>query len=178
MDIDNSLFASAFVEEGGDEIKRFCEGVWQAMCGSAASACTTDAEKAEVEKIRDKGMSYDVKSEGSTISISENEQEVSPFMSVLENGMDAPLAGGDNGTSHNPDGSTYPSPTPKGLWNIPVEAYAKEPHPVTQDAHAIIEDTAPEQMQGIMARESTKTRFGEIAKPALIDYLSSSLGGL
>ena len=47
------------------------------------------------------------------------------FLEIVDAGIPAPLAGGEKGTSHNPDGSTYNSPTPYQLWDEPVPEYAK-----------------------------------------------------
>ena len=85
-----------------------------------------DKEVAEMEAIAE-ALKCEIKQDGGQFSLYFHFDERNPggFLEIVDAGMPPPLAGGDNGTSHNPDGSTYNSPTPSAMWNQPVPGYAK-----------------------------------------------------
>ena len=60
------------------------------------------------------------------------------YLEIIDEGMDAPLAGGKGGISTNPDGSTYDTPTPRHLWDVPVYKYAKPGTGVIEEIYTIV----------------------------------------
>lgn len=85
-----------------------------------------DKEDAEMEAIADAFRCEIIQEDQKfTLFFHMDERNPGGFLEIVDAGMPAPLAGGDHGTSHNPDGTTYASSTPKSRWNEPVPEYAK-----------------------------------------------------
>lgn len=98
-------------------------------------------EKEEMEAIAD-AFKCEIKVEGNkfTLFFYFDERNPGNFLEIVDAGMPAPLAGGDNGISHNPDGSTYRTPTPMELWDEPVPGYAKPATGVINEIRTMLSD--------------------------------------
>lgn len=87
-----------------------------------------------------------------------------------------PVAGGDDGTAHNVDGSTYNSRVPKRLWGTPLPELELPVLDGNDEAHHIVELMAPD-----AARQAVSKSKAEIAEQIYVPYLkqeiSKSLGG-
>lgn len=97
------------------------------------------------------------------------------FLEVVDAGMPAPLAGGDNGTSHNPDGSTYSSPTPKALWDIPVEGYAKPATGVINEIKTMLKSLFQQEMNDAIT--ASKKDIGQLYKAYAAERFRAAMGG-
>lgn len=69
------------------------------------------------------GLKWMITGEGASIKFSIAEVKM-PFVDQLANGPIIPVAGGDNGIAHNPDGSTYQSAVPERFYGNPLESLA------------------------------------------------------
>lgn len=69
-----------------------------------------------------------------------DEDDPGGYLEIIDGGMPAPLAGGHHGTSHNPDGTTYASPTPVSKWNEPIEEYAKPASGIIYEIKTMLAD--------------------------------------
>lgn len=79
----------------------------------AAAEVTSEAE----------GLQWSVSAQNNSVIFEITEANI-PFINQLANGPSIPVAGGDNGTAHNPDGSTYQSNVPKVFYGNPLESLA------------------------------------------------------
>ena len=100
-----------------------------------------EKEKDEMEAIAD-AFKCEIQIDENTFTLFFRFDERNPgnFLEIVDAGMPAPLAGGDHGTSHNPDGSTYASPTPIQHWDDPVEGYAKPATGVINEIRTMLAD--------------------------------------
>ncbi len=98
-------------------------------------------EEQEMEAIADAFKCQISQEDGKfTLHFYFDEHNPGGFLEIVDAGMPAPLAGGDHGTSHNPDGSTYESPTPYQRWNEPVPDYAKPATGVISEIRMMLAD--------------------------------------
>ena len=97
------------------------------------------------------------------------------FLEIVDAGMPAPLAGGDNGVSKNPDGSTYPSPTPYQLWDEPVPGYAKPATGVINEIKTMLSDLFRVEFQD--AIQSSKAEILQLVKEYAAERIRSATGG-
>ena len=123
MVIDDAAIAR-IVFDNGQWIKDSANSLRQTQWASAASAAQNEKEQAEYEKIAE-SSNYSLTLNGTSLALTEQENNVSPFQSIIEQGMDAPLTGGSGGTATNPDGSTYTSQVPEPLQGYPIPEYAR-----------------------------------------------------
>lgn len=104
-----------------------------------------------------------------------DERNPGGFLEIVDAGMPAPLAGGDNGTSHNPDGSTYPSPTPQQLWDEPVPGYAKPATGVIDEIRTMLADLFRNELK--MAVASAKQEMLHLVKQYAAERIAAATGG-
>ena len=98
-------------------------------------------EEAEMEAIADAFKCEIIQEESRlTLFFYFNERNPGHFLEIVDAGMEPPLAGGDHGISHNPDGSTYRTPTPKSRWETPVPGYAKPATGVINEIRIMLSD--------------------------------------
>ncbi len=100
-----------------------------------------EKERAEMEAIAD-AFKCEIQVNENTFTLFFHFDERNPgnFLEIVDAGMPAPLAGGDHGVSHNPDGSTYASPTPIQQWDEPVPGYAKPETGVINEIRTMLSD--------------------------------------
>ena len=100
--------------------------------------------KKEVQEMEDIADAFrcEIQQDGGKFTLFFHFDERNPggFLEIVDAGMPPPLAGGDNGISHNPDGSTYRSPTPEDEWDKPVPGYAKPPTGVINEIRIMLAD--------------------------------------
>lgn len=88
---------------------------------------------------------------------------------------DTPVLGGDDGTAHNVDGTTYESIVPERLWGTPLPDLELPTIDGEDEAYHIAEIMAQDAMQDAVNR-SKQEITEQIAKPYIIEQLSS-IGG-
>lgn len=81
-----------------------------------------EKEDAEMEAIAE-AFRCEIKNEGNQFSLYfyMEEHNDGGFLQVVDAGMPPPLVGGDGGTAHNPDGSTYQSSAPLSAYGLPLD---------------------------------------------------------
>lgn len=171
MDMNNEAIVAVIVNSG-QWIADSANAIFMAQWASAASAAQNELERAEYEKIAE-SMQYSLDQDGSTIKLKSQEKDVSPYLSVIENGMDAPLSGGRNGTVTNPDGSVRPTNVPQALWGTPLPEYAKEPNPVTDGIKQMLKSLVPQWIRETVS--GAKTEIAQIIKPRIAKELQAAL---
>lgn len=80
-----------------------------------------------------------IQNEGDAFSLN-IEYGDSPYLNIIEHGMEAPLTGGDGGIAHNPDGSTYRSNVPVQFQGNPIESFAKQGEDVMGEVRMMLTD--------------------------------------
>ena len=139
--------------------------LYQTQWASAASAAQNEKELAEYQKIAE-SCKYNINQNGSSIVLSREDDITSPFYSVIEGGMGAPLSGGNNGYAKNPDGSTYLSAVPTQLQGTPLPEYAKVANPVSDGVQIMLESLVPEWVNETVT--SSKSEISETVKDDLV----------
>lgn len=91
------------------------------------------------------------------------------YLDVIQNGMEAPLSGGNNGIVTNPDGSKTNSNVPRNLWGQPLDEYAKEGEDVIGEIRMMLTDIFKERVQEAVTE--CKPQIANIAK----SYLSKEI---
>lgn len=104
-----------------------------------------------------------------------DERNPGHFLEIVDAGMPAPLAGGDKGTSHNPDGSTYPSPTPEERWNDLVPGYAKPATGVIKEIRTMLSDLFRIEMNEAIS--SAKQDILQLVKNYTSERIRAATGG-
>lgn len=81
-----------------------------------------EKEDAEMEAIAE-AFRCEIKNEGNQFSLYfyMEEHNNGGFLQIVDAGMPPPLVGGDGGTAHNPDGSTYQSSAPLAAYGLPLD---------------------------------------------------------
>ena len=131
-----------------------------------------DKESAELMNIADT-ISIEIFSEGKSVGININYGH-SKYLDVIQNGMPAPLTGGDGGVAHNPDGSTYNSQVNPNFWGQPIESFAKQGEDVMGEISTMIKDLFRNELT--MCVDESKSEITDAVKTYLIpNYLH--LGG-
>lgn len=105
-------------------------------------------ETAEMEAIA-AAFRCEIKQSGNRFGLYFYMDERNPgnFLEIVDSGMPPPLAGGDHGYSHKPDGSVYPSPTPMERWDEPVEGYAKPATGVINEIQTMLTELFRQRIQ-------------------------------
>lgn len=135
-----------------------------------------DKEISEMEAIADE-FKCEVIQEGGKLTLRFYFDKHNPggFLEIVDGGMPAPLAGGDHGTSHNPDGSTYPSPTPYQRWDDPVPGYAKPATGVINEIKTMLADLFKSEVSD--AIDSGKKEILQLVKNYTAERIRSVIGG-
>ena len=167
MAIDNAAIAG-LVASNGQWIANSATTLFQTQCESAANMAKNEKELAEYEKIKN-SKKYSFVQKGSTVVLEEQEKDTSPFLAIIEGGMEAPPAGGSNGTVTNPDGSTYQSQVPPSLWGTPLPEYAKDPNPISEGVQIMLQTLVPQWVRDTVA--SSKGDIATICRNEVISRL-------
>ena len=163
MAIDESFIAGVVVRNGqwmADSATSLLRSRWAV----AASAAQNEKEAAEYAKISE-SYEYTLVQKGGSVSFAMKEREVSPFEKIIEEGMPAPLSGGNAGTVTEPDGSTRPSLVPPQLQGQELPQYAKDPNPISEEAHTMLETLTTQWVE-----ETVQDNQGEIAQEAAKEW--------
>lgn len=138
-----------------------------------------DAYEREVAEMRAIAEAFRAEIQQSDNSFALNfymdERNPGGFLEIVDAGMPAPLAGGDEGVSRNPDGSTYLSPTPQWLWDTPVPGYAKPATGVINEIRTILRDMFRQYVNE--AIEIAKKEFMVLLKTYVSEIISAATGG-
>ena len=114
-----------------------------------------------------------VEGEGSLVKFSVQPSE-SYIIEYLKN-HDIPVAGGDNGTAHNVDGSTYTSSVPQKFWGTELP-WLELPHlDGEEEAVHIVELLAPDATR--IGISNSSAEISEAAKPLVAAEIQNYLGG-
>lgn len=167
MAIDNSILATC-VYQNARWIENTATQLYISQWASAASAAQNPKEQAEYAKIAE-AIQYRLILNGSSLSLSKEEKKISPYIEIIEEGMDAPLSGGSGGLAKNPDGTMYASKVPVQLWGTEIPEYAKEPNPVSEGIHSMLMSLVPEWINDTC--NSCKPEIAEILKPEIMNIL-------
>ena len=135
-----------------------------------------EKEEAEMEAIADAFKCQITQENGKfTLHFYFDEHNPGGFLEIVDAGMPAPLAGGDHGTSHNPDGSTYGSPTSQSRWNDPVPDYAKPATGVISEIKMMLADLFRAEMNE--AIEAGKKEMLQVVKDYTAERIRAVTGG-
>ena len=107
-----------------------------------------------------------IKETGSGVSLSVDYDEDYEYFDVIQQGMEAPLTGGNNGVVTNPDGSTTHSNVPEQLWGTPIEEYAKEGEDVIGEIKMMLTDLFKERVQEAVSE--CRSQIADVAKAYII----------
>jgi hypothetical protein len=114
-----------------------------------------------------------VEGEGSSVKFAVQPSE-SYMIEYLKN-HDIPVAGGDNGTAHNTDGSTYTSSVPQKFWGTELP-WLELPHlDGEEEAIHIVELLAPDATRNGIS--SSSAEIGKAAKTLVAAEIQNYLGG-
>lgn len=111
-----------------------------------------------------------VKSNGSSLTFSAEPSESYLINYLKSHGT--PVAGGDDGTAHNVDGSTYQSRVPERLWGTPLPEFELPVLDGNDEAQHMVELLAPD-----AARNAVESSKDEIAHQIVIPYIQQQIGG-
>ena len=173
MAINNAVVAG-IVAKNGQWIADSATSIYQTQWASAASAAQNEEEQAEYIKLSE-SMKYMLSVEGSSVTLAEQAAETSPFQSIIEEGMSAPLIGGQGGTVTEPDGSTRESNVPSQLWESnTLPEYAKAPNPVSEGIETMLQTLVPTWVDE--AASDSGDEIAELVKPEIIQEIQAALG--
>lgn len=135
-----------------------------------------ELEMAEMEAISD-AFKCEIKKADNQFSLFFYFDEHNPggFLEIVDAGMPAPLAGGDHGTSHNPDGSTYETKTPRQFWDEPVEGYAKPATGVINEIKTMLKGIFQQEMSDAIA--ASKKEFAKLYQAYAVERIRAAMGG-
>jgi hypothetical protein len=100
--------------------------------------------------------------EGLSLAIDYEYEDPGDYLSVIEDGMSAPLTGGNNGIVTNPDGSTRQSEVPPELWGNPIEEYSEAGSEIKDEIHAMVSDLFASYVETLVSE--SRSEIAEIAK--------------
>lgn len=125
---------------------------------------TNEDEIREIEKIAN-SFRYSVVA---TAEGCELRREImkSPYAEIIENGMPAPLTGGQGGLVHMPDGTTRPSNVPEQLWGYEIPEYAKQGTSAFEEMDNMQRSLFPQAVKD--ATQASRKDFAELVKNELI----------
>ena len=109
----------------------------------------------------------------SGVSLSIEYDDDYEYLNVIQEGMDAPLTGGNNGIVTNPDGSTEQSKVPQTLWGTPLEQYAKEGEDVIGEIRTMLTDLFKDRVQEAVSE--SKQKITDIVKPYITNELQRGI---
>lgn len=172
MAMNDSFVTQVICEEEGASLGFEATELLRSRWAVAASAAQNEKEAAEYEKIAD-NIKYVVVQNGASVSFVLKIAEHVPFQEVIEEGMPAPLSGGNNGLVTEPNGDTHISNVPSQLWGTELTWYAKAPNPITEEANKMLATLAPD-----MIRAAVSACNGRITKEAASYFKSEILAAL
>lgn len=109
------------------------------------------------------------------ISLSLNFDEKENWWKIINEGMSAPLTGGNGGVAHNPDGTTYISKVPEALQGKPIPQFAKHGIDIESEIETMIKDLFTNIVNEIISSNSEE--IAEAVKPYIVQELNKVLGG-
>lgn len=135
-----------------------------------------EEEVAEMEAIA-AAFRCEIKQEGNQFELYFYMDDRNPggFLEIVDAGMPAPLAGGDEGTSHKPDGSTYNSPTPYQNWHDPVPGYAKPATGVINEIRTMLATLFRQHMKE--AIDASKKEILDLVKQYTSERIQNAVKG-
>ena len=173
MDIDNARIAEILLPHL-DWFKLLAQEFAKSrFLVNASEYGMNDKESEELMKIAD-GINISLSSGGSSLQLEITYGE-SPYLNIIENGMSAPLAGGDNGVVTNPDGSQEPSEVPEPLWGNPIDSYAKEGEDVMGEVKEMLTSLFRDAV--VQAAGEARPEIIETIRPELVRHVQQSIGG-
>lgn len=118
----------------------------------------------------------EIKDTGAGASMSISFDEKDKWFSILTNGMDAPLTGGQGGIAHNPDGSTYTSKVPGPLQGNPIPEFAREGVSLVDEINMMVKSLFKAEVQD--AINASKNELFTILKSYIKNEIKYALGGV
>jgi len=109
------------------------------------------------------------------------ERDPGGFLEIVDAGMPAPLVGGDNGTAHRPDGSTYKSLAPLSAYGKPLDGsdgrpdFSKEGTGVINEIKTMLKSLFHDFFMEKL--EETKVEIKKLAKQELQSRIHNAIGG-
>lgn len=107
-----------------------------------------------------------------------DENDPGGYLHIIDAGMPTPLLGGDRGTAHNPDGTTYLSKVDINLWGQPAnrpEDLAKPASGVINEIKVMLADLFNQYFQDVL--DLARNEIMQLVKQEAQERLSSVLGG-
>ena len=154
---------------------------------SGEDSLAHEKEDAEMEAIAE-AFRCEIKQSGGQFSLFFYMQERNPggFLEIVDAGMPPPLVGGEDGTAHNPDGSTYQSKAPLAAYGLPLDGstsfgrtvlpdYSKAGTGVINEIKTMLQSLFHDFF--IEAVGEAKQEIMELAKQEVLERLHNSLGG-
>lgn len=136
----------------------------------------------EVAAMQDiaEGFRCEIHQEGNsfTLMFYFDENDPGGYLHIIDAGMPTPLLGGDRGTAHNPDGTTYLSKVDINLWGQPAnrpEDLAKPASGVINEIKVMLADLFNQYFQDVLAQ--SEDQIMKLVKQEAQERLSSVLGG-
>lgn len=127
-------------------------------------------EVAEIEKIAN-SFRYVFSKEGDEVQLS-REVCQSPYAEIIENGMSAPLTGGEGGLVHMPDGTTRRSNVPEQLWGHELPEYAKKGTGAFEEMDRMQRTLFPQAARD--AAQASRSDFSVLAKKKMIEEIKQA----
>ncbi len=132
-------------------------------------------ERAELDSIAE-SISVEIFSDGGNSVGMNIKYGHSPYLDIIQNGMPAPLSGGDGGMVTEPDGSQRPSLVPEQLQGQTLPEYSKTGKDVMGEVATMMQDLFKAAVQEAVS--NSKQDIGNyISKTYLIPQLQSAMGG-
>lgn len=127
-------------------------------------------EMEALQKIAD-GIKCRVEQSDSGISqaIDFDDNDRGNYLEVIEEGMSAPLTGGDNGIVTEPDGSTRQSNVPERLWGNPIEEYSKQGSEILEEIRMMLQDLFRTYIQELIS--DSRSELVNIARNYVVQEL-------
>jgi len=120
MDIDIMSIILPYVESYKTTLIEFAKSRFLV---AAQEFGMNEKETAELSAIAD-SINVEIVSGGSSIDFNIT-FGTSPYLDIIQNGMPAPLSGGNGGIATNPDGTSYVSDVPIPFQGEPIESFSK-----------------------------------------------------
>ena len=125
----------------------------------------SNAEEAEeIENIADH-IVCKISNDSSSFALSLDYIDDSNYFELINKGSPAPLAGGDNGIAHNPDGTPYYSRVPEQLWGTRLDFLARQGIDIIGETKQMLLDLFKDRITE--AIQAAKQRIAEAFKPMI-----------
>ena len=129
---------------------------------------SNEKEAAEIQKLAD-AVQCAIKQDGAGFSLDIDYLDNSNYFEIIQNGMQAPVAGGSGGVAHNPDGSTYQSAVPPQLWGNTLDSLAKDGIDITGEIKMMLTGLFRDHVQSAVS--SHKSDIAALAKESELKQL-------